>query len=117
MTVRWRVYYDDGFTFSNEDGVPEQAPAFGVICIVSIDDLVGRVILHRRDWYYWSPKTEGWWGGDIHGLLDRLLHRIPTDAVCQGRTISDEAYRDIMAAADRDPDLPPKSGRLAREYG
>lgn len=114
MTVRWRVYYDNGSTFSNEDGTPEQSPAFGVICIVSTNDLIGRIILHKHDWYWWIADEKVWFGGDIFGLLDRLLHRLSTEAILQGRTVPNEAFRDTMGRADKDEDFPPKSGRLMR---
>lgn len=111
--LRWRIYYDDGPTFSSEDGDPVDAPAYGVICIVACDPAVNRIILNGWDWYYYDGQE--WWGGDIYGLLDRLCHRIPTFAVCQGRTVRNEDYGRIMGLADKDPDFPPRGGRLKRE--
>ncbi len=111
--MNWRIYYTDGSTFDNSQGKCEDAPAFGVVCIVYPDKLVGRVILHRHDWYYWIGEEEGWSGGDIYGLLDRLLHRLPTEAVLQGRNVSNKMFRNIMARADKDPDFPATSGKLA----
>lgn len=108
--MRWKIFYDGGYTFSDEQGKPEDMPAFGVVCIVCADDLVGRMILHKFDWYYWTDG--GWQGGDIYGLLDRLLHRLPTVAVCQGRTVPNAVYQEIMGRADKDPDFPPMSGKL-----
>ena len=114
MTIRWRIYYDDGSTFDSQGGC-EDAPPFGVICIIYPDDLVGRKIMHGWDWYYWVPEAGQWWGSDIYGVLDRLLHNLPLRALKQGRNASNERYRQIMAAADKDPDFPPRSGKLAGE--
>jgi hypothetical protein len=102
----WRIYYSSGDTFDSNQGKPEDAPSFGIICIVAINDLVGRSILHRRDWYWWESDEETWSGGDIYGLLDRLLHRLPTEAIGQGRTVPTKAFSDIMGQADKDPDFP-----------
>jgi len=33
----WRVYYEDGSSFSNEDGTWAQAPPFGLQCVVYYD--------------------------------------------------------------------------------
>ena len=126
MAMRWRIYYADGSTFDSSQGEHEDAPPFGVICIVYPNDLVGRIIMHGWDWYYWvpgdgqhcqprSPRTGQWWGSDIYGVLDRLLHNLPLCALKQGRNASNERYRQIMAAADKDPDFPPRSGKLAGE--
>ena len=109
MISDWRIYYTDGSTFNDNQGSPEDAPAFGVVCIVHPNGLVGRVILHRHDWYYWTE--DGWSGGDLHGLLDRLLHRLSTTAVLQGRSVANKVFREIMARADKDPDFPPASGK------
>lgn len=108
----WRIYYDDGSTFDSGQGTPQDAPALGVICIVYPDELVGRVIMHRFDWYYWVADDEQqWWGSDIHGLTDRLIHNLPTEAVKEGRSVSHRYFREIITKADKDPDFPPKSGK------
>lgn len=108
----WKIYYDDGSTFNNFQVSAIDAPSFGVICIVFPDDLVGRIILHRHDWYYWIPSEGRWSGGDIHGLLDRLLHNLGTIAIKQGRSTSNATFRQIMGLADKDKDFPPKSGKV-----
>jgi len=37
----WKIYYEDGSTFSSDDGGLEAAPAFGVQCVVCTPDLWG----------------------------------------------------------------------------
>lgn len=115
MTMHWRIYYADGSTFDSNQGEHEDAPPFGVICIVYPNDLVGRIIMHGWDWYYWVTEVGQWWGSDIYGVLDRLLHNLPLCALKQGRNASNERYRQMMTAADKDPDFPPRSGKLAGE--
>lgn len=100
---KWTIIYSDGTTFSSEQGSPEEAPPFGVICIPQPDPDNGRNIMHGWDWYYYND-VEGngpmWWGCDLQGLLDRLLHRLPVKAVLQGRTVSNDVWVDLMKRAD-----------------
>ena len=65
--------------------------------------------MHGWDWYYWMPGERQWWGSDIHGLLDRLLHNLPVLALKQGRSVSNRDFQATMRAAGEDPDFAPKS--------
>lgn len=113
--IDWRVYYSDFTTFDSSQGDPEDVPAYGVVCITQRDSLTGRLIMHKWDWYYYVPEDSLWWGSDTFGLLDRLCHRLPAVAVCQGRNVSNADYRLIMEMADKDKDFPVKSGKQAIE--
>lgn len=106
----WRIYYGDGSTFSSDDGAPEDAPSFGVICVVQPNVLTGRESLHGWDWFYYVPDDGMWWGSDIHGVLDRLLHNLPIRALKQGRCVSNPVFQEIMQRANTDPDFPARSG-------
>lgn len=110
--MRWRVYCDNGTTFSDEDGLPSDAPRRGVIVIVEKAWIVGRSTWKDCDYYWWAD--EGWCGGDMAGLLD-YLGRVGLATVLQGRTIPDAQYREIVAQALNDPDFPPKSAKYPRE--
>lgn len=109
--MRWRIYYEAG-EFDDHDGIPEQAPAFGVICIVQPDETVGRIIVQKKDFYWYNLEVEQWEGGDLIGLLDRWLNNLPTTAVKAGRFIPIARFRDILDRADKDKDFPPTSGRF-----
>lgn len=115
MSVEWRIYYSNFTTFDSTQGKPEDAPSFGVICIVFPDDIVGRQIMHRWDWYYYHSVDCKWWGCDLTGLLDVLLHNLPFSALKQGRNVSNQDYAIIMGMADKDPDFPPRSGSVPIE--
>jgi len=118
MALSWRIWYDDLSSYSSLDGSPQDAPAFGVICIVQPDDETGRTILHRWDFYYFVPdEAEGgqWWGGDREGVFDRLFHNLPVVALKLGRMVSDQKYRKILADAAADPDFPIKSAKSVSE--
>jgi len=106
--LSWRIYYDDGSTFDSSQGEPEDAPSFGVVFIPQPDEQVGRMVMQGWDWYYFN-KSGQWWGCDIYGLLDRLLHNLPTRALKQGRTMGNDAYQKLRSVATNDPDFPIKS--------
>ncbi len=113
---KWKIWYDDGNTFDSSQGEPSESPKSGVICIVYPDELVGRVIMHRWDFYYWHPIDRQWWGTDIFGIvIDLFMGDLPHQAGRSGRNASNKNYQDIMAAADKDPDFPPKSGKKVNE--
>lgn len=114
--VAWRIYYADGSTFDSTMGSPVQAPSFGVIAIPFPDEMVGRVVMHGWDWYYWRLDHWQWWGSDIHGLLDNLLHNAPITAVKQGRNIHNKEFAEIFGRASKDPDFPIKSAERKGEH-
>lgn len=111
--LTWRIYYDDRSIFDSSMGEPDDAPAFGVQCIVEQDNAVGRTILTGFDWYYFHPESKKWWGSDIHGLLDKLLFRIDVTSLLQGRNCAD--FHEIYQLTLDDPDFPKKAGKVARE--
>lgn len=114
--VRWKIFYSDRSTFDSTQGDPSKSPKMGIICIVYPDELVGRVIMHKWDFYYWHPIEMQWWGTDIFGVvLDLFMDDQPHKAGRSGRNASNKNYQEIMAAADKDPDFPPKSGRRISE--
>jgi hypothetical protein len=113
--LKWRIYYDDYTTFSSDDGTPLEAPPFGVIAIPFPNTDTGRGIVHYHDWYFWHLRDLRWWGSDIHGLLDLLLHNAPITAIKQGRSVSNTVFARIYARALADPDFPRKSATRAGE--
>lgn len=108
-SINWRIYYEDGSTFTNLDGAPEDAPAFGMLMVVQTDPDVGRMIMHAWDWFFWREDDQQWWGADIYGLLDQMLHNKPLKALKQGRNTQTSNYQAILQRAIDDPDFPPKS--------
>ena len=103
----WEIYYDDGTTFSDLEGTPQDAPSFGVIAVVSPDETVGRIITHKWDWYY--VVGDQWWGSDVYGVLDRMTHNLEVTALKQGRNVNNTAFRRIMSEASINPRFSKKS--------
>lgn len=116
--LNWRIYYGDGTTFDDSMGSPFEAPSINVQVIVGYDRDNGRQMLHFWDWYYYRNDDIGeWWGADIHGLLDQLLHDKKGEiiAVKQGRTLGNNAYQEIVKRAQADPDFLPQSAKTKLE--
>lgn len=106
--IPWRIYYDDGSTFDASQGEPEDAPSYGVQ-IIAQASRYGRECLHLWDWYYWREDNEKWWGSDIFGVLDMLLHNQPLRALKQGRNTNSANFEQLMHKAAHDEDLPARS--------
>ena len=108
MALAWKIFYGDGSTFTSADGSPYDAPRLGVQCIVGPDPDVGRYTVSDKDAYWWVEKAGRWTGGDRTGeRLYMLRERHPV--VLFGEWITDPEYNACIAAANADPDFPPKT--------
>lgn len=108
--IRWIVFYDDGSSFSNLDGEPDQAPRWGIICISGYDQNGGRSIQHRTDYYCWN--YEQWIAMDGTGLIDYLANFPGKEkVVLMGRHVPNYVFDRVYHMADTDPRLPPRSSR------
>lgn len=84
--MEWKIFYEDGSTFSNLDGFPEEAPAFGVVGIACQPDL--------------------WGCGDFVGLIDYLAHSPGYYKVVRfGRLVANDVYDRVIKACRDDPDF------------
>ena len=93
----WVIFYDDGSTFSDQDGKPEKAPDRGVVCIA---DRSAAATVHKFDWYYWRSDIREWWGSDIYGLLYQLRQNAANiTKVLEGAMVSNGFYQKCMARA------------------
>jgi hypothetical protein len=112
--VRWAIYYGDGSSFTDEDGGPGEAPAFGVAVIVQESERVGRILIESfegKDYYVF--RAGEWFVCDWTGLLDSLAH-FPGCFVKFGRTFGDDDWARARTAAAADPRFRPKSARDGR---
>jgi hypothetical protein len=105
--IRWIIWYDDGSSFTSDDGEPHEAPRWGVQVIAAYSADHGRVLNHGKD-FYWRDGDE-WLGGDLVGLVDHLTRPGTTKIVLVGRGVPPAAFLRLLDAADRDPRLPPRS--------
>lgn len=112
--MKWKIWYDDGFSVSDGDANPEEVPARGVEAITRPDEKVGYKILTGFDYYWWVGDEKQWFGGDNFGLWDYLAQP-GWKKVLFGRSMTDEKYEELLEKARNDPDLPEKSARYPDE--
>ena len=109
-SLEWRIYYGDDSTYDSNDGSPEDAPAANIQAIVQFNELVGRELLRKFDFYL---HIDGQWiGVDWFGLVDHMMDQ---GIVKSGRCLPREQYQKISYKALHDSDFPPKSATLEGE--
>jgi hypothetical protein len=109
--LHWRIYYHDPeaedyfSTYSNQDGEPDDAPVYGVICIVQpMSGGRWRDVVVQGDYY--AVDEEGKWiGMDDNGIADRDANNIPYSALKEGRWINTDRFNEIYSRAFNDVDF------------
>ncbi len=94
---KFRIYYGDGSTYSED---PFFAPPAGVQAVVQAcsTKALGYEIMIKRHAFYWKDDC-GWRTCDTAGLWDYLMMYHGPKAVLFGRSIRDEAFWDIAKKA------------------
>lgn len=122
--MEWKLYYDDGTTYSSDDGEWVAAPPWGVVGLATITDWAG----YERwegDYYFESPFFNAPWVSDIYGVIDFLIFtarmnptqrfsEIPPQVLIDagvkfGRMVDSERWRRLSAQMADDPEMPHKS--------
>ena len=57
MPSRWKIWYDDGSTFSSDDGSWEEVPSDGVLIIMEYHGSGQKEIHMSADYYYMEDGT------------------------------------------------------------
>lgn len=107
--MKWAVYYDDGSRVTDENPIGEVPPR-GVIAIAQEDSTVGRIVVTKKDYYWFESNNGDWYGGDLFGLWDYLC-RPGMKRVLFGRSIPRDEYEAIVHEATHDDYLPQKTAR------
>lgn len=107
--MKWKIFYGDGSTFSDEDGSPYYAPRDNVQVIIGADPETGRYIIAKFDAYWWDIERDRWFGGDRVGEWD-YMRQLGPRVVLYGRFIGNNEYDACATAAQLDPNFPQKCG-------
>lgn len=104
---RFKIWYDDGTTYTDADGPAELAPKRGVQAIAQSDPNCGRTLCRADDFYIYQDYDgiAGFQGVDQFGLHDYLIEP-GYKLVFFGRTIGNQEYRKILATVNADDYLP-----------
>lgn len=127
----WKIFYHDRTTFSSNDGSWADAPAWGVMGVAFVDEVVG-YSRDSGDFYILPPWSKDQpWACDHWGLMDYLLQIQALDpserltsksaeyleaaGVKFGRSVRSDEWQEIIRWMDNDPELPRKSARYRYE--
>jgi hypothetical protein len=112
--MKWKIFYIDGTSFSNEEGNPEDAPGSGLAAIAQEDGVVGVAIHYGQDFYCFGEQYKGWVGMDYFGL-GQYLAKPGFKIIKLGEAMDTVGYRELLAKIKVDPTLPNKSARYPWE--
>ena len=92
--LAWRVWYEDGSTFSNTDGMPEDSPAWGVVAIAQRTEGAYQDALYSGvPWYCFRTDVGYWVEVDNTGYLDLMVHNAKSVSVVRpGRYIARDVF-------------------------
>ena len=101
--MKWKIYYGDGSTFSDQDGAAENAPAVNVQVIVVENPNHNWVTIAGNDYFVWQERGGWyrWWGADWFGMVDYLLQP-GWKKVLFGRMIDEETFNGLFRLANKD---------------
>lgn len=99
--MKWKIYYSDNTTYSDEDGPAWNAPAWGVQVIVQYAPK--RELLHGSaiQTAYCYREDGFWYVSDMPGMYDYLA--MPgMKKIIFGRTERDDVFWGFVSRADRE---------------
>jgi len=102
--TKWKIFYDDGTTFCDEDGGPSEAPGLGVQIIKQYFPDHRDGIHHLKRYAYYVRLFDRWTGMDLFGLFDYLFS-IKCDhpkAALAGRIMLEADFISLHSAAKED---------------
>lgn len=102
--VEWRIYYEDGSVFDNEQGTWDDAPVDGVQCVAVRHPLYGRQIYNSADYYINPPFGDHVAQTNDLGPTLRKLRWIKF-----GRSAPTDQYNKVLKQACDDPVFPKTS--------
>lgn len=108
--MKWRIYYADGKTFCDEDGLPSEAPPDGIQVIVQRDPRAGRRIVSGNDFFVWDGTY--WIGMDEDGMKTWFRQE---GLLKHGLMVCRPRFDELQRLACIDPDFPKKSARYPDE--
>lgn len=111
----WRIYYDNSTTVDSASDDRFKIRTDGVIAIAQPDPDVGRIVLHRWDYYCWRTDENCWYGSELGGFWDYMFNYVGAKQVLFGRTIPSKLYKHIVQLACEDKDFPAKSSKTPTE--
>lgn len=97
------IFYEDGTTFSNQDGTPSEAPPTGVIVVLQTSAQGKNVLFIHKDYYCWEIRDDNeWCFAEVAGFWQYMFTYTGKDkAVLFGTWTSDDNFQKIWNEANR----------------
>lgn len=94
----WTLHYEDGSTFTSEQGKPYDSPGWGVIFITQ--DVPGRDVVWNEQHYIYRADRGYWTGHDDIGMIDQHVHFTPV-IICHrvGRDMDTVEFKRMLQEA------------------
>jgi hypothetical protein len=102
MDYEWRLYYDDGTIFTNEDGPPEASPPWGVVVIAQRTERKhDKVLWSGVDWNVFRTDHGFWMELDDIGFHDIIVNKAHlVSAVRPGRYMRTDEFLELKKQAE-----------------
>jgi hypothetical protein len=99
--MTWRIYYEDGTTFSDADGAPHDSPPWGIVAIAQpTARKTFRACLYNGPYFLFRTDWKCWLECDRDGLLDQLTHHTHLISCFRsGRYIRSDVFKRIWKTA------------------
>lgn len=106
--MKWKIWYSDGTTYTDQDGLPYDAPKTGAVIIVQEEGRTGWRKLFLQDYFVWSPSLQIWMmQNDAAGVIMRAVQE-PFVVVVSGTYMRELDFQEILIEADNDEYIRPK---------
>ena len=103
---KFKIFYADGSSYTDEDGRPDAAPKAGVLMVVVEDKKLGRIIEQGGPYYVY----DGLQFRNVNEAGYYMYMFSPGyKLVLFAQAVSDNSYANFLSAAISDPYLPPKT--------
>lgn len=103
---KWKIFYSDGSTFSDEDGAPSEAPKRGAQVICIEEGRCGRRVLKLSNYYMWSPTLNRWLDQESETSVFLRAAQEPWTVILFGEYLIEKQFETILIAAHNDPYIP-----------
>ncbi len=101
--MAWRIYYDDGTTWTYTMGLPPKVRRWGVLVILQVKPDGRTRFMSGENFYVYDG--DGWLAMDQTGVNDAIINILDrVKCVIAGRMVPDDRFREIYAQAKRDAD-------------
>lgn len=91
----WKIYYDDGSTFTEDNGTPWEAPRLGVQFVVQKLEHNKRYLILSGADYYTYQEEFGWWYCTELDMFDHLFTAGSNQLFIKGKMIGYEKTNEM----------------------